>query len=272
MYEYKGYKPPANGWAISKEKMAQWDKEGRLEFPKTKDGRIQRRRFLDELKGFPVQNLWDDIQMVSSQSSERLGYPTQKPVALLERIIKTATYEGDIVLDPFCGCGTTLVAAQRLGRKWVGIDVSPTACKLMRRRMQKEFKMNVQLIHGAVDMDYIKKLAPFDFQNWVIVDKFLGKASMRKSGDMGIDGFSPEVLGGYPIQVKQSEGVGRNVIDNFETAMRRLNKKKGYIVAYSFVKGAYEEAARAKNQDGLEITLRTVQELIDGKVEETTHT
>lgn len=268
MYEYKGYKPPANGWAISKEKMEQWEKEGRLEFPKTKDGRIQRRRFLDELKGFPIQNLWDDIQMVSSQSSERLGFPTQKPVALLERIIKTATDEGDIVLDPFCGCGTTLVAAQRLSRKWVGIDVSPTACKLMRRRMQKEFKMNVQLIHGAVDMDYIKKLAPFDFQNWVIVDKFLGKASMRKSGDMGIDGFSPEVLGGYPIQVKQSEGVGRNVVDNFETAMRRMNKKKGYIVAYSFVKGAYEEAARAKNQDGLEIILRTVQELIDGKVEE----
>ena len=85
---------------------------------------------------------------------------------------------------------------------------------------------------------------------------------------MGIDGFTPEILGGYPIQVKQSEGVGRNVVDNFETAIRRINKKKGYIVAYSFVKGAYEEAARAKNQDVLEITLRTIQELIDGKIEE----
>lgn len=242
-----------------------------MNFQKTKDGRIQRRRFKNELKGFPVQNLWDDIQMVSSQSSERLGYPTQKPVALLERIIKAGSDESDIVLDPFCGCGTTLVAAQRLRRKWIGIDISPTACKLMKKRMQKEFKINIQLIRGEVDIEYVKKLAPFDFQNWVIVDKFLGKTSMRKSGDMGIDGFTPEILGAYPIQVKQSEGIGRNVVDNFETAMRRIDKKKGYIVAYSFVKNANEEAARAKNEDGLEVILRTVQELIEGKIEGSHH-
>jgi hypothetical protein len=137
----------------------------------------------------------------------------------------------------------------------------------MKKRLQKEFGINAQLVRGEVDMNYIKKLAPYEFQNWVVVSKFLGKASDRRSGDMGIDGFSPEVLGGYPIQVKQSESIGRNVVDNFETAIRRINKKKGYIVAYSFVKGAYEEAARAKNQDGLEIILRTVQELIDGKIE-----
>jgi len=267
MYVYRGYKPPAKGWAVELSKMEQWDKEGRLIFPKNKNGRIRRKLYLDELKGKPVQNLWDDIQMVSSQSSERLGYPTQKPVALLERIIRTATDEGDIVLDPFCGCGTTLVAAQRLNRKWVGIDISPTACKLMKKRLQKEFRINAQLVRGEVDMNYIKKLAPFEFQNWVVVSKFLGKASDRRSGDMGIDGFSPEVLGGYPIQVKQSESVGRNVVDNFETAIRRINKKKGYIVAYSFVKSAYEEAARSKNQDSLEIVLRTVKELIDGKTE-----
>jgi len=268
MYVYKGFTPPAKGWAVEISKMEQWDKEGRLIFPKNKNGRIRRKLYLDELKGKPVQNLWDDIQMVSSQANERLGYPTQKPVALLERIIKTATDEGDIVLDPFCGCGTTLVAAQRLNRKWIGIDISPTACNLMKRRLQKEFHISVQLVRGEVDMDYVRKLAPFEFQNWVVVSKFLGKTSSRKSGDMGIDGFTPEVLGGYPIQVKQSESVGRNVVDNFETAIRRINKKKGYIVAYSFVKGAYEEAARAKNQDGIEIILRTVEELIAGKIED----
>lgn len=101
MYEYKGYKPPACGWAISREKMEQWDKEGRLWFPPNKNGRIRRKRFLDELKGFPIQNLWDDIQMVSSQANERQGYLTQKPVALLERIFKTATDEGDVVLLSF---------------------------------------------------------------------------------------------------------------------------------------------------------------------------
>jgi DNA modification methylase len=268
MYAYKSYNSPAKGWAVELAKMKQWDKEGRLIFPENKNGRIRRKLYLDELKGKPVQNLWDDIQMVSSQASERLGYPTQKPVALLERIIKTATDEGDIVFDPFCGCGTTLVAAQKLKRKWIGIDISHTACRLMQRRMQKEFKLKAQLIKGEVDLKYLQRLAPFDFQNWVIVDKFLGKVSNRKSGDMGIDGFTPEILGADPIQVKQSDSIGRNVVDNFETAMRRINKRKGYIVAYSFVKGAYEEAARARNQDGVEITLRTVQELIDGKIEE----
>lgn len=141
----------------------------------------------------------------------------------------------------------------------------------MQKRTQQEFKMKAQLIKGEVDLKYLQRLAPFDFQNWVIVDKFLGKTSARKSGDMGIDGFTPEILGAYPIQVKQSESVGRNVVDNFETAINRIKKKKGYIIAYSFVKGAYEEAARAKNQDNVEIILRTVQELIEGKVEEPTH-
>ena len=85
---------------------------------------------------------------------------------------------------------------------------------------------------------------------------------------MNIDGFTPQVTGGYPIQVKQSEGIGRNVIDNFETAMRRFGKKRGYIVALSFGSGAYEEVARAKNQDGLDIRLRTVEDLLNGKIED----
>ena len=100
------------------------------------------------------------------------------------------------------------------------------------------------------------------------MDKFLGNISRTKSGDFGVDGITPQIMGGYPIQVKQSEEIGRNVIDNFETAIRRLNKKKGYIIAFSFGKGAREEVARVKNQEGVTIILRTVQELIDGKVEE----
>ncbi|MCW6159682.1 MAG: restriction endonuclease [Candidatus Micrarchaeales archaeon] len=268
MYDYKGYKSPQNGWAVSKEKMQEWDKEGRLLFPKDKEGRIRRKLFLDELKGKPIQNLWDDIQMISSQSNERQGYPTQKPVALLERMIKTSSDKGDIVLDPFCGCGTALVASQKLGRRWIGIDVSPTACKLMKQRLKKEFSVTAQLVKGEVDMNYLKKLPPFEFQNWVVVDKFLGTVSKTKSGDMGIDGTTPQVTGGYPIQVKQSESVGRNVVDNFQPAMDRVKKKKGYIVAYSFVKGAYEEAARVKNEGKYNIILRTVDELLAGQVED----
>jgi len=114
-YEYKGYKPPPNGWMISKEKMEQWDSEGRIYFPKNPDGRLRRKSYADELRGMPIQNLWTDIQELNSQAQERLGYPTQKPVALLERIISASSDEGGVVLDPFCGCGTTIHAAQKLG-------------------------------------------------------------------------------------------------------------------------------------------------------------
>ena len=137
IYTYKGYQPPKNGWAISKEKMEQWDKEGRLHFPKSPAGRIQRKRFLDELKGKPVQNLWDDIKMISSQAKERTGFPTQKPLALLERIIHASSNPGDVVLDPFCGCATACVAAEKLGRKWLGIDLSPKAVELVNVRLHE---------------------------------------------------------------------------------------------------------------------------------------
>ena len=217
-------------------------------------------------KGKIPEDVWD-IAPINSMSKERLGYPTQKPVELLERIVNASSNKESVVLDPFCGCGTTLVASQKLDRRWVGIDISPTACKLMHRRLKKEFSIDAQLIRGEVDLKYVKKLAPFEFQNWVIVDKFLGTISKTKSGDMGIDGLTPQITGGYPIQVKQSESIGRNPIDNFETAMRRANKNKGYFVAFSFGKGAYEGVAEAKNNRGIDITLRTVQDLLDGKIE-----
>lgn len=235
-----------------------------------KDGKPTKRcriKFLDETEGVPLQTWWEDISYIAGGAEQRLGYPTQKPIALLERIVAVSSNKGDTVLDPFCGCGTTLAAAQKLNRKWIGIDVSPTACKLMKDRMRKFYSVDAKLIKGEVDMKYVKKLEPFEFQNWVVVDKFLGTVSQRKSGDMGIDGYTPQIMGGFPIQVKQSENVGRNVIDNFQPAIDRVGKKKGYIVAYSFVRSVYEEAARIKNANGVEIILRTVQELLDGKVE-----
>lgn len=218
----------------------------------------------EESKGVSMDDVWD----IGRVPPVKQMFPTQKPEPLLERIINASSKEGDIVLDPFCGCGTSLVASQKLKRKWIGIDVSPTACKIMAKRLRQTFSISPKIIKGRVDLRYVKNLSPFDFQNWVVVDKFLGNVSRTKSGDFGIDGMTPQITGGYPIQVKQSDGVGRNVIDNFETAIRRLNKKKGYIAAFSFGKGAYEEVARVKNKEDINIILRTVQELIDGKVEE----
>jgi hypothetical protein len=105
----------------------------------------------------------------------------------------------------------------------------------------------------------IRAMPPFEFQNWV-VRQLMGRVSAKKSGDMGIDGY---LFDGTPMQVKQSERIGRNVVDNFETALRRQNRKEGVIVAFSFGKGATEEVARARNQDGINIKLKTVAEIME---------
>jgi DNA modification methylase len=207
---------------------------------------------------------WWEIGIVSSVSKERLGYPTQKPEALLERVVRASSNPGDIVLDPFAGCGTALVVAQQLGRQWIGIDISPTAVGLMKRRMQKVGADAVKLVGMPVTEAQLHALKPFEFQNWVI-QRMNGTHSARQSHDMGIDGFS--FMLHEPIQVKQSTGIGRNVVDNFETAVKRDGKNKGYIVAFSFGKGAYEEVARVKATDGLIIELVTVADLLAGKTD-----
>jgi len=180
------------------------------------------------------------------------------------RIVKASSNPMDVVLDPFCGCGTAIVVAHKLGRRWIGIDVSPTACNLMENRMRK-LNVSPNVVGMPLTEDDLRKLQPFEFQNW-IVKRLMGRVSSRKSSDMGIDGYTFE---GYPIQVKQSDDIGRNVIDNFETAIRRRKKTKGLIVAFSFGKGAYEEIARTKLHDGVEIKAVTVKELMENRKTQT---
>lgn len=134
-YEYKGYLPPPNGWAISLERMAQFDAEGRLEFPKDRNGRIQRRQFLDEWEGYPVQNLWTDIYQINPVADERLDFPTQKPESLLTRIIRSSSEEGDLVADFFNGSGTTCAVAEKLNRRWIGCDLGRWAMHVSRKRL-----------------------------------------------------------------------------------------------------------------------------------------
>ncbi len=200
-----------------------------------------------------------DIPTINNMAKERLGYPTQKPEALLQQIIESSSRPGDVVLDPFAGCGTALVVAERLRRRWVGIDISPTAVELMRRRMGRIGSASISVVGMPTTVEDLRLLKPFEFQNWVI-NKFVGTHSPRKSGDMGIDGFS--FFNRYPIQVKQSEKVGRNVVDNFETAIRRNGDTAGYIVSFSFTRDAREEVARARLSDGLNIKLVTVADLL----------
>lgn len=134
-YEYKGFQPPPNGWAVSPETMRQMDAEGRVDFPADKSKRLQRRTFLEEREGEPVQNLWDDIPPINPMAFEGLGFPTQKPLALLERILRISSPPGGLVLDCFMGSGTTCEAAERLGRRWIGIDNGKYAVHLARKRL-----------------------------------------------------------------------------------------------------------------------------------------
>ncbi len=208
-------------------------------------------------KGKHPDDVWQ-IKIVAPSARDRLGYPTQKPEELLERIILSSSKEGDTVLDPFAGCGTSLVVAHRLKRHWIGIDISPTACNLMKRRLVKVGAMEIKLVGMPTTIEDLKALKPFEFQNW-IVDRINGIQSNRKSGDMGIDGWT--FMLHDPVQIKQSAGIGRNVIDNFETAIARASKKRGFVIAFSFGRGAVEEVARVK-RTGVDITLVTVDDLL----------
>lgn len=157
-YEYKGYKPPEKGWAISLEKMKQWDKEGRLSFPKDKNGRIQRKRYLDENEGEFVQNLWDDISIVPPQSLERLNYDTQKPEALLDRIINASSNEGDLILDCFVGSGTSATVAEKLNRRWIACDLGRFAIHTTRKRL-----LGIKNVKPFI----IQNLGKYERQQWV---------------------------------------------------------------------------------------------------------
>ena len=135
IYDYKGYKPPAKGWALSRETMERFEREGRIHFPEDKNKRLMRKQFFDEWKGSYIQSIWTDIFPINSQADERINYPTQKPEKLIERIINTTTNKNSIVFDFFAGSGTTGAVAERLGRKWIMSDLGKPACMIMRKRL-----------------------------------------------------------------------------------------------------------------------------------------
>lgn len=276
-------------WRYSQDKMEQFINEGRVAIPP--GGTVPRfRRFLDESKGLPVGSVWDDINPINSQAKESLGYPTQKPLPLLERIISASSNENEIVLDAFCGCGTALVAAQRLNRQWIGIDVSPTACRVMAKRLRDVCRLpeNEKLWRigrGFVVRDLpwtehqLRKIPPFEFENWAVI-ALGGIPNKTKVGDMGIDGriypisSAPSKSGHeagqldfmddwYPIQVKQMDKVGRPDIDSFEAALMRTRRKKGFFVGFDFSGDAVREIGQFFQREHVSIVPLTVREILD---------
>ncbi len=254
-------------WRYSEEMMQRLIDAGMVVQPSP--GAVPRRKqYLDEGRSVPVQSLWDDLPALHSQAKERLGYPTQKPESLLERIVSASSNRGGVVLDPFCGCGTSIAVANRLDRRWIGMDISSTAVNIMRARLARQGgtldAANIKVVGMPTREEDLRNLKPFEFQNWII-QRVDGVHSPKKTGDMGIDGFS--FLERAPIQIKRSDRVGRPVVDTFETAVERYGARKGYIVAFSFTRGARDEAARVENAKGLEIELVTVRELLLGTSE-----
>lgn len=194
------YQPHPNGWSCNLERLQKYDREGRLHFPTRSDGALRLKMYADESMGEKLQNIWDDIPPIGAQAAERLGYPTQKPLPLLERIINTSSNPGDVVLDPFCGCGTAVAAAQKLGRKWIGIDITHLAITLIKNRLKDMFPgVTFEVIGEPRDAGAARQLAQDDryqFQWWalsLVRARPLGGQSGSKQGkkgsDKGIDGL-----------------------------------------------------------------------------------
>jgi len=278
MYEWKGFPFPPKGWRYEKETMQKLHDEGKIFYPKHGNGdlnyskRPRLKRYLSEQAGQLLGDTWTDIKNVQSQSSERIGYPTQKPEALLQRIIEMASNNEDIVLDPFVGGGTTIAVADKLNRKWIGIDQSAMAIKVTELRLQRQadlFSAPYSLQLHKYDYNSLRYKDAFEFENWII-QQFGGTTNVKQRNDFGFDGKTND---NTPIQVKRSDNIGRNVVDNFFSAVQRYDKslfaknKKaknavGYIIAFSFSKGAIEEVARLKNEENIIVKLVKVGDIV----------
>jgi DNA modification methylase len=195
LYEWRGLHPPASRcWVYARDKMEKLEAAGRIVY--SSKGYPRLKRYLDEIKGEKVPDVWTDIHSISAQAAERLGYPTQKPEALLERIIQASSNEGDVILDPFCGCGTTVAVAEKFKRRWIGIDITHLAVTLMRHRLANTFGEQItpyQVLGTPTDIAGAKALAQHDryqFEWWALGLVDARPAQDKKKGaDSGVDGY-----------------------------------------------------------------------------------
>lgn len=273
-YDYKGYKPHRNGWKISLEKMKELDEQGRLYFPEDKTGRIRLKRYLDEVPGQIAQNFWTDISPVNSQARESQGYSTQKPEALVERIIKTSSNEGDLVADFFCGSGTTAAVAEKLGRKWIASDLGKFGIHTTRKRL-----IGVQRELQAADKNFrafeVLNLGRYERQAYLNVGgRLTGKqkeealaTKEREFRDLILKAYKATGFGGdegQPAQDGFFHGarngrlvvigpinlpVGRLFVEEVITECRKRGATRADILAFEFEMGLFPAVlAEAKNK------------------------
>jgi len=252
--------PPGSGtvrvWRWTKERMMQAWEEGRVVIPE-KGEVAQYKRYLDEMSGTPIKDIWYDIEHLHGSSNEYLGYQTQKPEALLERIIRAASNEGDLVLDPFCGCGTAVAVAERLKRRWIGIDVTYLAIDLIRKRLQDSFKNElapyeeIGIPRDVPSAERLFKLNPFQFECWALASVGARSAREKRGADRGIDGvmnLRDEYSGEYKKIIIQVKG-GHVSVSQVRDLQGVLEREKAEIAVFLTLKRPtrqmQEEAAAA---------------------------
>jgi DNA modification methylase len=279
-YEWHGMRPyKGRHWAFSHENLDKFLEEGRIVFRST--GMPTYKRYLDEMPGVPLQDIWTDIRLQSG-SKERLGYPTQKPLALLERIITASSNPGDVVLDPFCGCGTAVDAAQRLGRQWIGIDITHLAINLIKVRLGSAYGPDIKfdVIGEPTDLAGAQDLAssdPYQFQWWALGLVGARPVEQKKGADKGIDGrlFFHEQQGGETKQVilsVKSGHVQRSYVMELRGVVEREDAAIGVLISMEpATRPMREEAASAGLYEGAwgqryrRLQLLTVGDLLAGK-------
>jgi site-specific DNA-methyltransferase (adenine-specific) len=263
------------------ERLDALDGLGRVLWPDKEGGVPRFKRYLNEMPGLAIQSIITDIPPLSAKSAEKLSYPTQKPQALLERIISASSDEGDIVLDPFCGCGTAVHAAQKLRRPWIGIDITHLAISLIEKRLRDAFPGIKYEVHGTPkDLDGARDLAArnkYQFQWWAVslvnAIPFGGK---KKGADTGIDGvvyFKPEgkTTEKAIVSVKGGDNVNVAMIRDLGHVIDRENAKIGVFITLAeptgpmkteAVKAAYYETLYGKYP---KIQILTIADLFEGK-------
>ena len=272
-------------WRFSKARMQELMDAGRIVQPRP--GAVPRqKRYLDEQQGRPIGDIWTDIPPINSQAKERLGYPTQKPEALLERIIRASSNEGDVVLDPFCGCGTAVVSAHKLGRQWLGIDITHLAVALMKNRLKTAFDLDAgqdyEVIGEPQDEGSARALweqDPYQFQFWAVsLLEAQPQSEQRRGADRGVDGMLYFIDGQRRtpqktvIQVKGGRVSSPQVRDLVGVVEREKAAMGLFISLEPPTRDMRQEAAAAGfyhsdlwARDFPKIQLRTVGEMLSGQ-------
>lgn len=279
-YEYS-WKGVSRVWRCPESKMDELDKAERIFY--TRNGIPRLKRYLDEAKGLPAQDIWTDIQALRSWHSERLQYPTQKPVALLERLIEASSDAGDIVLDPFCGCGTALVASQKLERRWIGIDITYLSIAVMKARLKDAFGLDgVAVIGQPTEVEGARQLAVdhqsrYQFQWWALdlIDAMPLGGAPKMGADKGVDGkitFTDENgrLEQVLVSVKSGHVNASHVRDLKGTLEREKAAIGIFITLEEPTRPMREEAATAGtwhsnvwNQDYARVQILSIRELLE---------